>query len=188
MFLEGMGSLLKASGWVDVGATTATTRTLPGLIRTHSPNLLLLDRWLDKDDALEWINEHADLVAGMWVIVLTADSDTQLPEAQVACSAWSLVPKSSGIAHLLAELERLSGTALPMPVGSRRDVALEETGITPREREIMVLIAEGLTPKRIAERLGISSNTVYVHIASLKRKSGTASMAQLALWGAALPD
>jgi DNA-binding CsgD family transcriptional regulator len=57
---------------------------------------------------------------------------------------------------------------------------LSRLGITPREREILSLVARGLSNKDIAARLVVSHRTVEKHVESLLRKSGTRSRTQLA--------
>jgi non-specific serine/threonine protein kinase len=57
--------------------------------------------------------------------------------------------------------------------------------LTPREREVAALVAEGLTNRRIAERLVITTRTADHHVASILAKLGFASRAQVAAWAAA---
>lgn len=58
------------------------------------------------------------------------------------------------------------------------------TGLTPRQREIAMLIADGLTNKEIAQRLLISVSTVETHIENMFRRLGVSSRAQIAAWAA----
>ena len=51
--------------------------------------------------------------------------------------------------------------------------------LTPREREVLVLVASGLTNKRIADKLGTTEKTIKVHRASVMRKMGAESIAAL---------
>jgi DNA-binding NarL/FixJ family response regulator len=73
----------------------------------------------------------------------------------------------------------LSG-ALDGANGIERAVAAERMAfLTPREREIMVLVVEGLPNKAIGRRLGISPRTVEIHRANLMEKMGARSLAML---------
>jgi two-component system, NarL family, nitrate/nitrite response regulator NarL len=56
--------------------------------------------------------------------------------------------------------------------------------LTPRQREIMDGMVEGLTNAQIADRLGISPSTVTNHIADVRRKLGLHNRVQLAVWAA----
>ena len=60
------------------------------------------------------------------------------------------------------------------PDGSDRDEAIPEP-LTPREIQVLELLAEGLANKAIAERLGISDQTVKFHVASIYGKLGAAN-------------
>jgi len=51
--------------------------------------------------------------------------------------------------------------------------------VTTREMDVLVLVADGLTNREIAERLFVSPRTVETHVASLLAKTGTASRAEL---------
>jgi DNA-binding NarL/FixJ family response regulator len=57
------------------------------------------------------------------------------------------------------------------PAPARRDTAVPET-LTPRELEVLQILAEGLSNKAIARRLGISDQTVKFHVASIGGKLG----------------
>ena len=57
-------------------------------------------------------------------------------------------------------------------------------GLTPRQREIMAGVVEGLNNAQIAARLGISESTVKSHLADVRRKLGLHNRVQLAVWAA----
>ncbi|MGH9262468.1 MAG: helix-turn-helix domain-containing protein, partial [Acidimicrobiales bacterium] len=54
--------------------------------------------------------------------------------------------------------------------------------LTPREREVVALLAEGLTNSQIAERLYISPRTAAVHVSNVLAKLGMASRTEVAAW------
>jgi len=60
--------------------------------------------------------------------------------------------------------------------------ALVSDELTPRQREIMGLIAEGLTNAQIADRLGVSERTVKNHLTDIRRKLGLRNRVQIAVW------
>ena len=70
-----------------------------------------------------------------------------------------------------ALVRRLEGS------GARADGEL-----TPREREVAALIAEGLTNSQLAERLFISPKTAAVHVSNILMKLGLSSRAEVAAW------
>ncbi|MFI6149303.1 helix-turn-helix transcriptional regulator [Streptomyces sp. NPDC051109] len=60
--------------------------------------------------------------------------------------------------------------------------AASEPALTPRERQVLVLLAGGETYCRIGRRLGISPHTVDTHLRRLRDKTGTANRTQLAVF------
>jgi non-specific serine/threonine protein kinase len=60
-------------------------------------------------------------------------------------------------------------------------------GVTPREREVARLVADGLTNRQIGRRLGISERTAERHTENLRAKLGVGTRAQIAAWAAAVP-
>ena len=77
---------------------------------------------------------------------------------------------------VLADAEaRSAGTVPPSVAAMRAPVAL-----TPREEDVLALVAEGRSNKAIAEALHVSPNTIKTHVASLLHKHGVGSRAQLA--------
>jgi DNA-binding CsgD family transcriptional regulator len=62
--------------------------------------------------------------------------------------------------------------------GPDEELAYSES-LTPRERDVLELIAEGLSNRRVAERLGISDHTVKFHVAAIYGKLGASSRAEL---------
>jgi DNA-binding NarL/FixJ family response regulator len=63
--------------------------------------------------------------------------------------------------------------------------ALRSCGITSREMDVLVLVAEGLSNAQVADRLVLSPRTVESHVASLLAKTGTADRVALRAWAAA---
>jgi DNA-binding NarL/FixJ family response regulator len=96
--------------------------------------------------------------------------------------AWSTSLYVLGVALLFAALGIWLGNRLTPRAKSgpflRNDAALTELGISPREVEVLDLLAAGHANKVIARRLAISPNTVKTHVARLFEKLGTQSRAQ----------
>ena len=96
-----------------------------------------------------------------------ADGATELAAARAAFAAL-------GAGTEVARVERLSGAY------SRTSEELAGRRITPREREVLGLIAEGLTNRQIAERLVVSEHTVHRHVTNILRKLDLPSRAAAA--------
>ena len=76
--------------------------------------------------------------------------------------------------------EDLKARGLPVPRGPRPATAADPTGLTARQREVLELIAEGLSNAAIAERLHLSTKTVDHHVSAILGKLGVSSRGQAA--------
>jgi predicted ATPase/DNA-binding SARP family transcriptional activator/DNA-binding CsgD family transcriptional regulator len=73
-------------------------------------------------------------------------------------------------------------TAIPVPPVADQTSADASSALTRREREVAVLVAQGLTNRQIATDLSISEHTVATHVGKIMRKLGLSSRSQLAAW------
>jgi two-component system nitrate/nitrite response regulator NarL len=113
----------------------------------------------------------AGRAARSWGVVPTDGSRADLRAAVAAVARGFAVLPAALAARLLP---RASGP--PPAAGSPPDGAVEP--LTPREREVLDLLAQGLTNRRIAERLGISEHTAKFHVAAICGKLGAATRAE----------
>ena len=119
----------------------------------------------------------------------------QLP----AAPANPYLPKTLTAAQLVVSVERLvdgrfealqARPAAPVPVEVPEveehhavEVIHDDSGLTPREREIVGLIVSGMSNREIGEELGLSINSVKTYIRSAYRKMGVERRTQAVLWG-----
>jgi len=110
-----------------------------------------------------------------------------LDAAQVGEILQGVYGRSTATAELAATVWRRTGgnpyriTELLAVEGDRLLAAVPAADLTAREREVLGLIAEGMSNKQIAGALGISVRTVTVHVSNLLRKTGAASRTEAAL-------
>jgi DNA-binding CsgD family transcriptional regulator/tetratricopeptide (TPR) repeat protein len=104
-----------------------------------------------------------------------------LTSALEACERLGMAVLAGRVTALLAELgvrpRRRPGAATAAPVGVPKGTVL-----TPREREVTGLVAEGLSNRRIAERLYLSERTAETHVQNILTKLGFTSRTQVAGW------
>ena len=146
-----------------------------------------------------WQRAVDALVAGEGLIHELADTRLRLAEQQVArgadgparaevLAAWELVEELHA-ESLVARTARLASAAhvtLPRPAtGSSRGATAH---LTPREQEVLDLVAQGLSNRAIAERLFISVKTASVHVSNILAKLGVASRTEAAAWAHSHPD
>jgi len=170
-------------------AETATAAT--AACRSRTPDLLILD--LDLPDA-DGFRVLADLDDDRprAVLVLADRADGDLVLRALRLGARGYVTKADGLRDLAATIRRvLAGERVMTPAQERdamgalgrmarraRESADVEAGLTPRERQVLEFLGEGLTIGQIASRLGISPRTVETHVAKLYRKLGVRTRVQ----------
>lgn len=147
------------------------------LARRLKPDLVLLDLSMP-GDAFAALRRLARLRCR--VVVLTMHAAPEHIRKAMACGARGYVLKEDPP----RELERVLRSALEGEIrlssraaGALRDA--EDPGLTSREREILSLVARGLTSRQAAARLGISARTVETHRLRLMRKTGARNGAEL---------
>ncbi len=109
------------------------------------------------------------------VKVRVALEELTLAAQAAADGARAIVEVMDAAVAVLDGAERSSGTEAATGI-----VARSSGGLSPREREVLALVAEGRSNKAIAETLFLSPNTIKTHIASLMTKLQADSRAQLA--------
>lgn len=126
------------------------------------------------------------------VLVLTSFAERDRLARAVGAGAAGVLNKSSDVSTILDAIRRLHrGERLIAPDEAAEALRLTQTSglerqreaalldsLTPREREILEILAEGLADKEIASRLGVSTATVRTHVNAILAKTGARSRTQ----------
>ncbi|HMJ37017.1 MAG TPA: response regulator transcription factor [Baekduia sp.] len=162
-----------------------------------APDVVLMDLVMPRLDGVGAMQALRARGASARVIVLTsfADDERILPAIQAGAAGYLL--KNVAPAELARAVHAAhAGEALLDPSVAARLVAAVVGGaadprppehtladaLTPREREVLALLARGLANKRIARELGVSEKTVKAHVGHLLAKLGVADRTQAALY------
>ncbi len=123
-------------------------------------------------------------VDGPGIVLLTADSDGARQSELWPWRIRAVLPHNAAVAEILAALQAVAaGFVVLRPDETERAVARpaltgDGQSLTPRELEVMQMIAAGESNKRIAWRLGISEHTAKFHVASILSKLNAGSRAE----------
>lgn len=164
LFRFGLAHALRARGF-EVVAEAENGRHALDLARTHRPDLAVLDVRMPGLDGVETCRVLRSMEPAPQVVMLTTFDEAALVAAARDAGASAYLSKETDPRRLAETLERIVREP-------DRDwmphVDLPE--LTRRERDVLRLLANGLTNRAIADELGIGSETVKDHVASLYRK------------------
>jgi DNA-binding NarL/FixJ family response regulator len=193
----GFRALLDAEEDVEVVGEAADGEEAVRLARSAIPDVVLMDIRMPGMDGLEatrMIAADKDLNTVRIVILTTFDLDEYVFEA-LRVGASGFLVKSTEPAELVHAVRAVAaGDALLSPGVTKRLVAEfaerakgpqdtpELDALTEREREVMSLVAEGLSNEQIAERLVVSPATAKTHVSRAMVKLGARDRAQLVVF------
>jgi two-component system, NarL family, response regulator LiaR len=192
---EGLRTFLELQDGLEVvGEAGDGDEALP-LAEEVTPDVILMDLVMPKLDGVGAMRELRQRVPGARVIVLTSflDDDRLMPAIRAGAAGYLLKnvqPQELARAIRLAD----AGETLIDPAVAARLVeavadgnrAEPEQPLTPREREVLDLIARGFSNKRIALELGVAEKTVKTHVSHVLAKLGVSDRTQAALYAARL--
>ncbi len=179
---EGLALLLRAEG-LDVVATADTAESVLAAIDEHEPDVAILDVRMPPthtDEGVRAAVEARRRRPGLAVLVLSAYVEqsfaTDLLTGGVGGLGYLLKERVGRVEEFMAALGRVAGggTAIDPEVvaqlftRTRQDTRLER--LSPREREVLGLMAEGLGNSAIAGRLVVTDGAVHKHIRSIFAK------------------
>jgi DNA-binding NarL/FixJ family response regulator len=176
---KGVRALLETHpGWV-VCAEVSNGREAVEQSLAHAPDVVVLDVGMPELNGLEAAREVRAAVPRAAVLILTVYDTEEIVHEVLTAGARGYVLKSDAGRDLVAAVEALScgRTFFTSTVAERVVVGYVAGGapasaspLTARERQIVQLLAEGLSNKEIASKLSISTKTVETHRANLMRK------------------
>jgi DNA-binding NarL/FixJ family response regulator len=178
---EGLAGLLERSGF-EVVAQAGDGRRLTALVREHTPDVVIVDIRMPPTHTTEGLDAARTIreeFPEMGVLVLSAFVEVEHAVELLASgerSGYLLKSRVTDVDDFIETLKRIArGGSVVDPVlvqelvaARRIDDPLEE--LTPREREVLALMAEGRSNAGIARRLWVTDGTVEKHVHSILAK------------------
>jgi len=177
--------LLDGEADLEVIAETDSLASLMTHVRSRHPDVLVLDLGIppDQGSGIEALARLGRELRDTNIVVLTMNDDPSFARRALDNGAFGLVLKEMADSDLPAAVRKAwRGERYLSPLIADK---LGEAGagvrdkLTPREREVLRLIALGHTSVEIAEKLGLSPRTIETHRARIHRKLGLDTRAQL---------
>jgi DNA-binding NarL/FixJ family response regulator len=194
---ESLGTLLGLLDGIELVASAADGEEAVALAARHRPQVVLMDLRMPRLDGIEATRRLREDQPEVSVIALTTYADDESVLGALRAGARGYLTKDAGSEDIRrAILTVAAGEAALDPAVQHHVVSalaaetgtgaacLEAAGqnlpdeLTPREAEVLALIAEGLTNAEIAERLVVNQTTVKSHINHLFAKAGLRDRAQ----------
>ena len=200
---EGLGTLLGLLDGIELVATAADGEEAIALAARHDPDVVLMDLRMPRVDGIEAIRRLAERGERPRTIALTTYADDASVLGALRAGARGYLTKDAGAEQIRAAVEAVvRGEAALDPAVQRHLVAaLNEPGagaraagasaapepelpdgLTPREAEVLGLIAAGLTNTEIAAHLVVSAATVKSHVNHIFAKAGVRDRAQAVVY------
>jgi DNA-binding NarL/FixJ family response regulator len=181
---EGLGTLLGLLDGIELVATAADGEEALALAAQHQPDVVLMDLRMPRMDGIEAIRRLT-----VPAIALTTYADDATVLGALRAGARGYLTKDAGAEDIRAAVEAVArGEAVLDPAVQHHVVAAVNAppepahDLTPREAEVLGLIAEGLTNAEIAERLVVSNATVKSHVNHIFAKIGVRDRAQAVVY------
>ena len=171
---EGLAVLLGGHGMDIVGAAGNCAAGLD-LVTHVEPDVALVDIRLPDGSGIDLTRELLGRRPALGVVLYTGDSDADLLYSGLDSGARGYALKTGSMAELVGAIQRIAeGGSYVDPRLDRILLSPRATAqvpqLSPREREIMHLMAEGRTAESIGGALGVSVETVRTHVRNVIRK------------------
>lgn len=188
--LDSLERLLNAQPDMEVVATARSVDEAVSLPAGLAPDIVVMDFHLDDGTGRDATIAMRGLHPRARFVFLSRDGsdDTRLAAVEAGASAYLL--KSGPASEVIDAVRRVTqGETLISPnqiarlVSKGRDRAHVRDSLSPRELDVLELMADGVATREIGHRLGISYSTVRTHVRSISAKLGTKTMVNAVLTG-----
>jgi DNA-binding NarL/FixJ family response regulator len=169
----------------DLDAVVSTVRRSPDVV-----DLVLLDLNMPGSSGLAGLFLMLSYFPTVPVAILSAAEDVATIRRAMAGGASGYIPKSLGLADMISAIKAILAGDLWAPAALDRDAGLDEedmatarrfASLSPQQLRILAMIVQGRLNKQIAGELGVSEQTVKIHVSTIFRKLGVATRTQAAV-------
>ena len=188
---ESLAEFVQADPECRCVCACATAEEALKLIPKREPDIVLMDIQLPSLSGIECTAQLKQLLPSVHIIMVTVYEDTERIFKALRAGACGYLLKRCSPEELLAAVREVRQGGAPMSREIARKViasfqeplaaAAEVEGLSPREKDILELLAEGFPNKQIADRLGLTDGTVRWHLRHVYHKLHVRSRTEAAL-------
>ncbi|MFL5766816.1 MAG: response regulator, partial [Actinomycetota bacterium] len=177
---QGVVTLISSTEDMTVAGEVADGESALALAdRGEAPDVLMIDLRLPGIDGLETTRRLRETHAEVGTLILTASDDPHSVAAAVQAGAKAYVLKTAAVEQILETIRMVArghvvfDSAVWETLSAGGDApATEEISLSPRTKEVLILLSWGLGNREIAAELGLSIETVKTHIERLYKRLG----------------
>ena len=179
---ESLGLLLDGQGDMEVVGQAASVHEAAALPRHMAPDVVVMDFHLGDGTGRDAALAMRDVFPDTRFVFLSRDGSDDARLAAIEAGASAYLLKSGPASEVIDGVRKvahgqtlISPTVIAQLVSRGRDREHMRESLSPREREVLQLMADGVATREIARRLGISYSTVRAHVQSINAKLGSHS-------------
>jgi two-component system response regulator NreC len=182
---DGIRMVLETQPDIEVVAQAGDAESAARYVLGHKPTVLVLDLSMPGEPSLEMIPQMLTASPETSIVVLTMQDEPAFARSALQAGARGYVIKQSAAGELVTAVRAVVAgeTYINPNLGARLAAEPPPEGppddLTPREVEVLGLLALGYMNPEIAEQLVLSVRTVETHRASIQRKTGLSTRAEL---------
>lgn len=190
LFRQGVAYTLSREPDFTVVGEAATGRHALELARTLAPDVVLLDITMPEGDGLETAARLAQEAPLAHIVMLTASEDGDDLVTAMKVGARGYVVKGAGAAEVVTAVRSVAAGEAYITPRMAGNLLLELTHkpaanpldeLTEREREVLALLAQGMTNREIGQQLSLAEKTVKHYVTSVLQKLHVRSRVEAAL-------
>jgi len=193
LFREGLAELLEHYGTIHVCGITGDPNMVRQLLKEHQPDVVLLDLHLPPTDGITLMQQLREEGLFFTTLILTVSDEEEDLASALRAGAQGYLLKNMEPSEVVDAIQRADkGETVVAPQMTAKLVTLLDSKkgkatslinqLTAREREILSYLAKGESNKAIAKELGISHDTVKLHVRNILAKLNLTSRVEAAVF------
>ena len=189
LFVEGVSSMLQNEENIEIVGTASNGKEALNLIHSNTVDVLLLDINMPELDGADAARKILQEYPDTRIIVVTMYDKTVMIQKLIEIGVHGYLLKNASKQEIVMAINAVAGgeeyfsaEVMKKIITRMRKEESKTIEITKREKQVLELVAEGLTTAEISEKLFISTNTVDSHRKNILSKTGCKNATQLINW------